>query len=186
MSPSQVELKFKFSFAGPYETYDDPEFEFDGQDEPLDIPVQVKLSHARFESSVSFAVCFHELSCTVEQDSMRERISGFLSVAGVTAGDRRSMVERLLEFLEVEVLYAHSWRVPPKVVMSVSGVEGGGGVADVYRCGVCMEREEKGVVGVVGLAGLLCSHLFHEACIARWLRTSDSCPVCGSDIDASP
>ena len=42
------------------------------------------------------------------------------------------------------------------------------------QCSICME--DLGTGGQV--QALRCSHSFHRACIARWLRSSRTCPTC--------
>jgi len=61
-------------------------------------------------------------------------------------------------------------------------------------CPICIETlptlprfEKKPVEGGVEL--LKCGHIFHDKCIAKWLKRHDACPLCREDmprIDADP
>ena len=42
------------------------------------------------------------------------------------------------------------------------------------ECSICLES----MVPPVRVARLRCRHAFHEQCIAQWLKTSQTCPVC--------
>lgn len=50
-----------------------------------------------------------------------------------------------------------------------AGVEGDG-----ESCVICMEELPRGTHAVL----MPCSHVFHGACIGRWLENSHYCPVC--------
>ena len=40
-------------------------------------------------------------------------------------------------------------------------------------CSICMETLLNGSTGMLG-----CSHIFHEDCIASWLSSAETCPIC--------
>ena len=46
--------------------------------------------------------------------------------------------------------------------------------ADPQDCPICLMRADAPV-------SLVCGHAFHEACIARWLMVSLTCPTCRAD-----
>ncbi|KAI8532464.1 hypothetical protein RHMOL_Rhmol11G0216300 [Rhododendron molle] len=43
------------------------------------------------------------------------------------------------------------------------------------QCAICLDTIFAGIKNVTGLP---CSHIYHTNCIARWLRKSNSCPLC--------
>jgi len=45
--------------------------------------------------------------------------------------------------------------------------------ADDNTCSICLEEQAE----TVATPG--CRHVFHEACMKRWLEQKDTCPLCG-------
>uniref|UniRef100_A0A1A9ZIK4 RING-type domain-containing protein n=1 Tax=Glossina pallidipes TaxID=7398 RepID=A0A1A9ZIK4_GLOPL len=48
--------------------------------------------------------------------------------------------------------------------------------SDAISCAVCLDELELGSYVIE----LLCKHIFHELCIAEWLRLQKICPLCRS------
>ncbi|KAL3849266.1 hypothetical protein ACJIZ3_011148 [Penstemon smallii] len=44
----------------------------------------------------------------------------------------------------------------------------------IESCSICLEEFSNGCKATC----MPCSHLFHNSCIAEWLRTSHYCPLC--------
>ena len=42
------------------------------------------------------------------------------------------------------------------------------------QCAICLDD----MAAPMRVARLRCRHAFHEQCIAKWLQTSQTCPVC--------
>ena len=57
---------------------------------------------------------------------------------------------------------------------------------ETVECSICMNDYVEGEV----LSELPCGHLFHQACVNRWLPIKETCPLCRHDItqqaDAPP
>lgn len=47
------------------------------------------------------------------------------------------------------------------------------------NCTICLD----GMAGDGKLARMPCKHVFHSHCIARWLETSNSCPICRDRLE---
>ncbi|KAJ7596894.1 hypothetical protein C8J56DRAFT_1158904 [Mycena floridula] len=45
----------------------------------------------------------------------------------------------------------------------------------VDKCGICLMQFKEGISGAISPE---CKHIFHEACLYRWLATSGTCPMC--------
>lgn len=50
---------------------------------------------------------------------------------------------------------------------------------DDQSCAICVHHYQEGEVAV----HLDCHHYFHGNCIIRWLKTSDSCPLCRQGVE---
>jgi E3 ubiquitin-protein ligase BIG BROTHER-like protein len=49
----------------------------------------------------------------------------------------------------------------------------------VEKCMICIENFKK----KEELITLPCKHLYHKACIKRWLELNINCPICKADIN---
>lgn len=47
-------------------------------------------------------------------------------------------------------------------------------------CSICLEPLEKSPVSFITTRTLNCRHVFHKACINKWIDTNASCPLCRS------
>ncbi|MBA3956909.1 MAG: hypothetical protein H0X51_00740 [Parachlamydiaceae bacterium] len=60
--------------------------------------------------------------------------------------------------------------------MSVSGIRGR--QLDQDECGICLSKYEQNVSN--DCLRLKCGHIFHHACVERWILKKKSCPTCRS------
>ena len=66
---------------------------------------------------------------------------------------------------------------PPRAGGVVGGVGDGGG--GIRGCVICLSEDS---TTEQPLCRLPCSHVFHRACVGKWLMMQDSCPTCRSQV----
>ena len=49
------------------------------------------------------------------------------------------------------------------------------------QCCICADQFEND--DSINIAAVPCGHTFHEVCVMRWLKTSNSCPQCRTFIN---
>jgi hypothetical protein len=69
---------------------------------------------------------------------------------------------------------------PAPVIQETACEEAGEGESATAspECSICLER----CGGVDGLIQLRCKHVFHSACLERWLRSHGDCPYCRASV----
>ena len=70
----------------------------------------------------------------------------------------------------LKALLARSSAAPPPAVVSLLS-------SDDHECTICYDNLVGGAAVVMP-----CSHVFHEACLLKWLSRRSTCPVCRSDL----
>ncbi|KAJ8772114.1 hypothetical protein K2173_027291 [Erythroxylum novogranatense] len=56
---------------------------------------------------------------------------------------------------------------------------GNGETNEHDNCVICLDEFS----GETALTRMPCSHVFHQSCLFRWLRNSNSCPLCREKVD---
>lgn len=66
----------------------------------------------------------------------------------------------------------------PDPMLQVPACEEGENATPSAECSICLER----CGGPNGLIQLRCKHIFHSACLERWLRSRGDCPYCRASV----
>lgn len=90
------------------------------------------------------------------------------ALAERSAARRRKKKKQGLRSWEIEI------SAPPSILGSEIHGEQKISNGGVGSCAICLEDMEIGMQ----VRWLPCSHVFHSACIERWLRRKNSCPCC--------
>ncbi|CAD7695118.1 unnamed protein product [Ostreobium quekettii] len=74
--------------------------------------------------------------------------------------------------------------LPDWVINSLSETSytAGGDSQQEEQCAICRCEFEHGDQ----VKGLPCSHIFHPACIGKWLNISKMCPICNREVESQP
>lgn len=87
----------------------------------------------------------------------------------------RRLVDAQLARLPVSVIKAGTALPGAPQVTNGGGGGGGGGTAQGGACCICLRDL---CVGERATALPHCMHVFHTACVKRWLRRKNTCPLC--------
>lgn len=101
------------------------------------------------------------------------RVQGYLAgLGGATPGapeERRRCSKETIAALP---------DAPPCGTVVVEGIDGSGG--GVRGCVICLSEDSTTEEQL--LCRLPCNHVFHRACVGKWLSMQDSCPTCRSQV----
>lgn len=73
---------------------------------------------------------------------------------------------------------ARTWRAAESSVRTMVGLAA---PAPAPECSICLAPYAEGDTVVFAKADA-CSHVFHEECLARWLKDHDECPLCRTTL----
>ena len=73
---------------------------------------------------------------------------------------------------------ARTWRAAESSVRTMMGLTA---PAPAPECSICLAPYAEGDTVVFAKADA-CSHVFHEECLARWLKDHDECPLCRTTL----
>ncbi|KAJ4724431.1 RING/U-box superfamily protein [Melia azedarach] len=76
--------------------------------------------------------------------------------------------------VELEVSIHLAKLLEPTIDPALTGTRSLKVEEDGMVCGVCQEEMEKGEEG----RAMDCMHTFHDACILKWLKIKNTCPLC--------
>jgi hypothetical protein len=77
-------------------------------------------------------------------------------------------------------MHVTSCMEPVPVMQETAREDAGEGesVSPSPECSICLER----CGDTDGLMELRCKHIFHSACLERWLRSHGDCPYCRATV----